>query len=98
MVQSIETIKQNEENMTLKTQKILTEYICHKETYSMENNTYVGYGIAVQASDGSILSVMPDISVNESEVQDLIELCNSLVLDPIHLHDVVQDYLERNAE
>lgn len=37
--------------------------------------------------------VIPDVSLDEASVRELVRLCNELELDPIHLDDVVEDFL-----
>lgn len=54
------------------------------------------YGIAVvEICDGVpiILQTVSDISASIEKLGELVELCNELDLDPIHLNDVVDDYL-----
>lgn len=34
-----------------------------------------------------------DISINRERVQTLISMCNQLSLSPIHIYDVIQDFL-----
>ncbi len=53
---------------------------------------YVGYGIKVY--DGNeVINAVSDISVNYDEVKGLCDRLNECELDPIHLPDVVEDFL-----
>ncbi len=36
------------------------------------------------------------ISSNKSSVQEFVSLCNKLGLSPVHLADVVEDFIEQN--
>ncbi len=58
--------------------------------YSVENYTYISYGIAAPKGD----YCFKDISRDKDEVENLISLCNELQLSPLHLRDVVDDFLE----
>lgn len=60
--------------------------------YSVENETHTGYGIALD-DDACPNMKFPDMSTNRAEVETLVDLCNSLQLSPIHLEDVVDDFL-----
>ena len=67
-----------------------------QSTYKNGNATRIGFGIAaVEEYDGitTILESISDISSDIEPVEHLVELCNNLQLDPIHLQDVVTDFL-----
>jgi len=56
----------------------------------------VVYGIALAlVQDGSmnILYSVEDICSEPSQLSQLVQLCNDLHLDPIHLQDVIDDFL-----
>lgn len=56
---------------------------------------YVGYGIKVY--DGNkLINAASDISLNYDEVKRLCDRLNECELDPIHLPDVVEDFLVLN--
>lgn len=40
--------------------------------------------------------VIEDISTEKEKIEKLVRLCNELDLDPIHIHDVVEDFLVHN--
>lgn len=50
------------------------------------------HGIRASNESGESVKI-PDISANKSEVEKLVSLCNELQLDPIHLEDIVEDFL-----
>ena len=59
----------------------------------VEGYKYVGYGICVtKVSTGDSRSFC-DISVRRGEVEALADRCNRLELDPIHIEDVIDDFL-----
>lgn len=67
-----------------------------QSTYKNGNATRIGFGIAaVEEYDGitTILKSISDISVNIEAIERLVQYCNNLQLDPIHLQDVVTDFL-----
>ena len=71
-------------------------YIIVQSVYGNGSNARVGYGIAVVANCDDITTVLnsvPDLSVDIQLVAGLVERCNSQKLDPIHLQDVVADFL-----
>ena len=69
-----------------------------EEIYSCEKVTRISYGIAAFAAapDNTVPAVtvsVHDITSESQELLDFIQLCNDLGLSPIHLNDVVQDFL-----
>lgn len=69
------------------------------DTYIMvcsEYNGKISYGIALteKVDDRTIiLRTISDISLLKNAVEQLVKLCNELYLDPIHLDDVIEDFL-----
>ena len=67
-----------------------------QNTYKNGDATRIGFGIAaVEEYDGvtTILESISDISANIEAIERLVQYCNNLQLDPIHLQDVVTDFL-----
>ena len=54
---------------------------------------YTSYGIGCENA-GNLLFQINDLSINKDRVSKLVYLCNDLQLDPIHIDDVVEDFLE----
>ena len=87
-----------EENYTLTTKNMERsrniEYIAVEELlYSEElSRVYVSYGIKA-VSGGETLALISDISTVRTEVEELVRKCNKYSLDPIHLIDVIEDFL-----
>ena len=72
------------------------KYIVVQSTYKNGEITRTGFGSAtVEEYDGvtTILESISDISSDIEPIERLVELCNNLQLDPIHLQDVVSDFL-----
>ena len=77
-----------------------TTYEITEETYSSGLNTRTSYGITVYIGNhknGSavIAGKVHDITSDKQALTELIAQCNRLELSPIHLQDVVEDFLER---
>ena len=71
-------------------------YILIRNTYEMEKNTRNSFGIAVVEEENDVAIVLEsfsDLSSDVTKVEQLVRICNELGLDPIHLSEVVQDFL-----
>ena len=72
------------------------KYIVVQITYKNGDITRIGFGIAAaEEYDGvtTILESISDLSSNIEPIERLVKVCNDLQLDPIHLQDVVTDFL-----
>ena len=79
-----------EENMTN------CKYIVVRNEYIDGENTRISYGIAaIENCDGTdcVLESVSDISCDFGTVETLVNICNAEELDPIHIEDVVNDFL-----
>jgi len=70
------------------------------ETFSLDGQARIAYGIAMyahieQTETGSVVATVCDLSADKESVLELIKACNEGELLPIHLYDVVEDYLAR---
>ena len=71
------------------------KYIVVRNEYIDGENTRISYGIAaIENCDGviSVLKSVSDVSFDFSEVENLVNICNSKELDPIHIEDVINDF------
>lgn len=71
-------------------------YITVANTYSKNQDIRTGYGIAlVRGNDHvpSVLKSVSDLSADRILVEKLTAACNIHQLDPIHLEDVINDFL-----
>ena len=66
------------------------KYIIIQGRYLIEGEAHTGYGIAYTGN--STLS-FEDLTGNPTTIAELVRLCNELDLSPIHLKDVVEDFL-----
>lgn len=72
------------------------KYITIGSTLFDGDNVRTSYGISViQVCDGIaiVLQSVIDVSSDRESIDLLVDTCNKLELDPIHLNDVVDDYL-----
>ena len=72
------------------------KYIVVEITYKNGDSTRIGFGIAaLEDYDGvtTILESISDISTDIEPIERLVEVCNNLQLELIHLQDVVSDFL-----
>jgi len=70
-----------------------------EEHYAWNGHLRISYGIAIFAdadADGTVtvISAVHDITSDRSRLENLIQRCNDLDLSPIHLEDVIEDFLE----
>ncbi len=59
--------------------------------YCIENISYIGYGIATIDEDVRI----EDISMEKGEIEELVGRCNGFDVSPVHLKDIVMDFLNK---
>jgi len=72
------------------------QYILIESSFRANGVSHTAYGIArADFSDGIpvILEAIPDLSADKDRVQQLVKLCTELQLSPMHLGDVVDDFL-----
>lgn len=63
-------------------------YVLHEKTISNDNNQETkSYGISYEGI------IIEDISTNKEKIEKLIILSNELDLSPIHIYDVIDDFL-----
>lgn len=72
------------------------QYILIENNYTVNGVKYTSYGIAIaDVSDEYpiIIESIPDISHDKERICRLAELCNQMQLSPLHLANVVEDFL-----
>ncbi len=73
-----------------------TKYIVIKTTYGIDVQPVKTYGIGYAQYDGDkivLIQTISDITQNFESIRKLTELCNSLKLEPLHLNDIIEDYI-----
>lgn len=68
-------------------------YVTIEDSYICNGHKITSYGISVFSSEYNHIQMIHRISEDYTSISNLVELCNSLQLDPIHLYDVVDDFL-----
>lgn len=68
------------------------------EVHFIGEHAYLSYGIAAyvdaETSDAKrVIAHVPDVSPNRAMLEPLVQRCNTLGISPIHLVDVVEDFL-----
>ena len=66
------------------------KYALIQGSYLTDEKTYIGYSIGY--TENSALS-FEDLTLDPIAIAKLVKLCNELDLSPIHLKDVVEDFL-----
>lgn len=77
---------------------ITITYGVSEEKYLLGDTARISYGIVAYADstrDGiaSIVASVRDISNNKTRIEQLADLFNRMELSPIHLDDVIADFL-----
>lgn len=65
-------------------------------THEIQDNGKETCGVEVVAEDGecrTVIQVVHDICSDEKKLEQLVNMCNKLKLDYIHLNDVIDDFL-----
>ncbi len=75
-----------------------TAYGIIKNEYIFEGEHRISYGIAVYDAPEllgttSVICSVPDIYSNYDAIAELVATCNRLQLSPVHLSDVIDDFL-----
>lgn len=67
--------------------------ITRNDLHAEDTGKYQAFGIALCDESSHIICQVDDITTDEAAIKRLIELCNRLKLSPLHLSDVVDDFL-----
>ena len=54
---------------------------------------YIAYGLQAVLPDGQIAATASDVCCRLEHARELARMCTEHNLEPVHLNDVVQDYL-----
>lgn len=71
-----------------------------EENYISERESRRAYGIAVYAdakndSSAEMVAAVHDVTSDRKQMDELIEKCNRLSLSPVHLQEVIDDFLKQ---
>lgn len=65
-----------------------------EDEYILEGQAHTGFGIIITSTTANeVISQIDDITSSKYELCTLVQLCNDLSLDQIHIYDVVEDFL-----
>ena len=69
-------------------------YSAIKDKYNLEGETHIGFGILITSTtDNKVITKIEDVTTSKYELDSIVQLCNDLSLDPIHIYDVLEDFL-----
>ena len=69
-------------------------YSAFKDKYNLEGETHIGFGILITSTtDNKVITKIEDVTTSKYELDSIVQLCNDLSLDPIHIYDVLEDFL-----
>ncbi len=72
-------------------------YTLVEEKYTLNGKEYISYGVSGFADtndeSASVIASAHHITHKKNRLAVLVALCNRLKLEPIHLNDVVEDFL-----
>ena len=69
-------------------------YSVLEDEYIFEGQAHTGFGIIITSTIAKeVVAKIEDITTSKYELCTLVQLCNDLSLDPIHIYDVVEDFL-----
>ena len=71
----------------------MERYTLLEDCVICEGKLHRTYGIAVMPSEECTLHEFHDVSTDRIAMERLVEQCNALGLAPIHLKDVIDDFL-----
>ena len=88
------TVTKNE----LQPKKVVYEVV--GEPQPSGDNNYISYGIAAYidattSNTKNVIAYVRDVTPNKTEIENLVQKCNAFGLSPIHLVDVIEDFLNK---
>ncbi len=71
---------------------MLVRYEVTEGDFGLDGESYRSYGVAVM-EDGVALKRIDDVSLEKNDIVNLVNLCNELELSPVHIDDVIENFL-----
>ena len=70
------------------------------EPQSSGDSSCISYGIAAYidaatSNTKNVIAYVRDVTTSKTEIEDLVQKCNAFGLSPIHLVDVIEDFLNK---
>lgn len=88
------TITKNE----LQPQKVVYEVV--GEPHPLGDSNCISYGIAAYidaatSNTKNVIAYVRDVTTSKTEIENLVQKCNAFGLSPMHLVDVIEDFLNK---
>ena len=88
------TVTKNEQQP----QKVVYEVV--GEPQPSGDSNCISYGIAAYidaatSNTKNVIAYVRDVTPNKTEIENLVQKCNAFGLSPIHLVDVIEDFLNK---
>ena len=85
-------------NNELQPQKVVYEVVGELQS-SVDSNS-ISYGIAAYidaatSNTKNVIAYVRDVTASKTEIENLVQKCNAFGLSPIHLVDVIEDFLNK---
>ena len=85
-------------NNELQPQKVVYEVV--GEPQSLGDSSCIFYGIAAYvdaatSNTKNVIAYVRDVTTSKIEIENLVQKCNAFGLSPIHLVDVIGDFLNK---
>ena len=71
---------------------MLVKYEVAEGDFKLDDESYRSYGLVVKEDD-TTLKQIDDVSLEKNDVVNLVKLCNKLELSPVHIDDVIEDFM-----
>ena len=69
-------------------------YSILEDEYILEGQAHTGFGIIITSTiSNEVVAKIEDITTSKYKLCTLVQLCNDISLNPIHIYDVVEDFL-----
>lgn len=69
-------------------------YSIFEDEYILNGEMHIGFGILITSTtNNEVVTKVEDVTTSKFELLSLVQLCNDLSLDPIHIYNVVEDFL-----
>ncbi len=85
-------------NNELQPQKVAYKVV--GELQPLGDGNCISYGIAAYidaatSNTKNVIAYVRDVTPNKTEIENLVQKCNAFGLSPIHLVDVIEDFLSK---
>ena len=71
----------------------ITSNMSYKKTCEGEANSFGIQVISQSCGCSTVVEIIHDVCSDEKKIAQLVDMCNTLRLDYVHLYDVIDDFL-----